>query len=142
MGVLLKKLATIPIYAERPSDSNGFTIIEVVVALAIITIALTSVYRMQSQTFRMSADARFYTIAPMLAESKLAEIESQGIENATDGSGDFNDDYPGFSWSVSMEDLQSDLLKEKKQHLTRINVTISQDETLTYELRTYRFHVE
>jgi len=125
-----------------PRPDNGFTIIEVVVALAIITISLTSVYRMQSQTFKMSEDARFYTIAPMLAERKLAEIETQGIADATDGSGNFGEDYPGITWSLSLEDLQSELLKEQKYHLTRINVTIAQDETLTYELRTYRFHVD
>jgi general secretion pathway protein I len=120
----------------------GFTLIEVLVALSIIAITLTAVYRLQSDTFRMSSDARFYTLAPMLAKSKLAEIEQQGFKNATDGSGDFGQEYPEYTWSVRMEDLRSDLIKSPKHHLTRIDLTIAQNEELTYELRTYRFYVD
>ncbi len=135
LGIRIKKF-------ELPRLDKGFTLIEVLVALAIITIALTSVYRLQGDTFRMSGDARFYTLAPMLAKTQLAELESKGMKNAGDGSGDFGDEFPGYEWSVSLEEIQSDFFKEKKHHLTRINLTISLNETLTYELRTYRYYVD
>ena len=125
-----------------PLRINGFTLIEVLVALAILTIALTGVYRLQSDTFRMSADARFYTLAPMLAQTKLSEIERQGVAKATDGSGDFGEQYPGYNWSVRLETIASDLMKDKQYHLTLIDLTIAYNEEKNYELRTYRFTSE
>lgn len=127
---------------------RGFTLLEVLVALVIIFIAMTSVYRLQGDTVRMSGDKRFYSLAPKLAKGKLAEIETQGLKNASDGSGDFGQEFPGYTWNVRMEDVQSSLIAElakksqQRYHLTRIDVTVAQDEKMTYELRTYRFYAD
>jgi len=126
---------------ERPHRA-GFSLIEVLVAMAILTISLTSVYRLQSMTYAMSADARFYTLAPQLAQERLAAIEREGLENASDGSGDFGQAYPGYDWSVSIEEVSSDLIKSENQHLIRIDVTVEQNEERSYDLRTYRFHAQ
>jgi len=53
--------------------SLGFTLLEVMVALAVMSIVLVSVYRMHSQSLTMNTAARFYTLAPMLAQGKMAE---------------------------------------------------------------------
>lgn len=119
---------------------GGFTLIEVLVALAILTITLTGIYRLHAQTMLMSTRARFDNLAPALAQGKLAEVERQGIQNSTDGSGEFGPDFSGYSWTVRIEDLPSDLLKEQNYHLARIEVTITQNEEASYKLRTYRFY--
>ena len=124
----------------RGGAPAGFTLIEVLVALSILTIAMTAVYRLQSQTMAMSARARFYTIAPLLAQARLAEIERAGFEDPADGSGDFGQDYPGYTWSVRTEEVQTDLLKDRPYHLLRIELAIEQNEEELYELRTYRFY--
>jgi general secretion pathway protein I len=120
----------------------GFTLMEVLVALAVLAIALTSIYRLQGQTFLMSASARFYSQAPQLARWKLAEVETQKFEDVTGGSGDFGEDYPGYSWSLSVEDLPSDLITSKQYHLARIEITVSKNDENSYQLRTYRFYAE
>ena len=127
---------------ETLRPTAGFSLIEVLVALAILTISLTSVYRLQSITFDMSADARFYTLAPKLAQERLAAIESEGLKNASDSSGDFGQAYPGYGWSIRIEEVESDLIKSENQHFTRIDVTIDQDGERSYGLRTYRFHAK
>lgn len=142
MDPLLIDASTETCVAAGHPRRHGFTLIEVLVAISVMVIAMTSVYRLQGDTFRMSASARFYTLAPMLAKSKLAEMETQGLKNLADGTGDFGQEYPGYTWKVTVEDVQTDLLKDRKYHLTRIDVTISQDEDQSYDLRTYRFHVE
>lgn len=120
----------------------GFSLIEVLVALAILTIALTSVYRLQSLTYSMTAEARFHTIAPKLAQERLAAIEREGLKNGSDNSGDFGQAYPGYSWTVRMEEVPSDVITSDNQRLTRIDVTIEHNEERSYVLRTYRFHVQ
>lgn len=115
---------------------------EVLVALAVLAIALTSIYRLQGQTFLMSASARFYSQAPQLARWKLAEVETQEFKDVTGGSGDFGEDFPGYSWSLSVEDLPSDLITSKQYHLVRIEITVSKNDENSYQLRTYRFYAE
>ena len=44
---------------------SGFTLLEVMIALAVMSIVLVSVYRMHSQSLTMNTAARFYTLAPL-----------------------------------------------------------------------------
>lgn len=146
MAVLLK-----PFPGHLPScraacSRSGFTLLEVMVALAILSIALTSIYRLHGQTMVMSARARFYSQAPMLAQAKLAEMERQGLSESEDGSGDFGQDYPNYTWTVRVEKvdgaLVSEYLRGDQQHLVRIEITVAQDENESYSLRTYRYYSE
>lgn len=125
---------------DRRLTASGFTLLEVMVAIAILAIVLVSVYRMHSQTLTMNTAARFYTQAPMLAQSKLAQIEvdSSGI-TATD-SGDFGDKFPGYTWRISTEEVVSEALGEIAADLKRIDMTVvfNSDEYI-YNVRTYRF---
>jgi general secretion pathway protein I len=122
--------------------SKGFTLLEVLVALAILAIALISIFKLQGQTFRMSAKARFLTVAPHLAQAKLAEIETQDFDDIRDGSGAFSGDRSDYDWTVAVEEVPTDLIADKNYHLVRINVTISQTDGDSYQLRTYRFYAQ
>lgn len=121
-------------------QDSGFTLLEVMVALAIMAIVLVSVYRMHSQTLAMNAAARFYTQAPLLAQSKLAELESNSATLFAGDSGDFGEDFPGYSWTVATEDLSSEALGEIGKDLKRIDVTVLfNNKEYVYNFRTYRF---
>lgn len=111
-------------------------------ALAVLAIALTSIYRLQGQTYLMSASARFYSQAPQLARMKLAEVELQEFKDIVGGNGEFGEDYPGYTWSLSVEDLPSDLITSQQYHLARIEITVSYNDENSYQLRTYRFYAD
>jgi general secretion pathway protein I len=122
--------------------ATGFTLLEVMVALAVLAIALTSIFKLQGQTVLMSAKARFLVIAPQLAQAKLADLEGQSFSDLGDGSGDFGSDFPNYQWSVSIEDIPTELITEDAYHLVHININITHDEENRYQLRTYRFLTE
>jgi general secretion pathway protein I len=121
---------------------SGFTLLEVMVALAILSIALTSIYRLHGQTMDISGRARFYSQAPLLAQGKLSEIERDGIEEARGDSGDFGEIYPDYRWAVSVEEVQSELLKDDNYHMVRLDISISLGTDADYHLRTYRFYAD
>ena len=125
---------------RNPQSKAGFTLLEIMVAISIIAIVLVTVYRMHAQTLSMNYSARFYAIAPMLAQKKMVEIESEGQEDMADDSGDFGDEFPGYRWQVAIEDVESRALGGVAENLKKIDilVTLNNDE-FTYSVRTYKF---
>ena len=126
--------------ATLPDLRRGFTFLETMVALAILSIVLTAVYRMQSQTISMDAEKQFLTLGPLLGAGKLAQLESTALEDGADDAGDFGEDYPGYSWRLSVEPVDSEYLADTGASLVHINMTVSyQEDTYTLHLKTYRF---
>ena len=121
-------------------SAPGFTLLEVMVAMAIMAIVLVSVNRMHSQTLTMNAAARFYTQAPMLAQSKLAQLVADSSGIIAGDSGDFGDKFPGYTWSIATDEVTSEALGEIAADLKRIDMTVflNRDE-YAYTVRTYRF---
>jgi general secretion pathway protein I len=123
---------------QRPA--GGFTLLEVMVALAVMSIVLVSVYRMHSQSLSMNATARFYTVAPMLAQGKLAELTAFSPNAFIEDSGNFGEGFEGYTWKSSEVDVTSEVLGEVAEDLKRIEITVSyHDDQMVYHLRTYRF---
>jgi len=127
----------------RPSSSGhrafGFTLLEVMVAMSIMAIVLVSVYRMYSQTLTMNIANRFYTQAPLLAQSKLAQLETGSSEIIAGDSGDFGEKFPGYSWNVTVEEVSSEALGEVANDLKRIDLIVAlNNNEYVYNVRTYR----
>jgi len=120
--------------------SGGFTLLEMMIAVSIIAIVLTAIYRLHSQTLMMNSEARFQTMAPLLAQSKLAELELLALSDLGDGSGDFGEDLAGYSWQVTVTEIENELLEKVQENFKKIDVTVQFNESnLTYNLATYRF---
>ena len=105
---------------------TGFTLLEVMVAMAILAIALVAVLRSQAHTVFVAGEARLSTTASLLAQSKLAEIESNR-EDSTQG--DFGEDFPNYSWETSIR-------KTELKQLREVILTIKwQEQSLTREYK-------
>ncbi len=112
--------------SSRSFHSDGFTLLEVMIAVAILAITLTVIYGSQSQSLSLAAEARFNTTATFLADIKLAELES-GIMELVDDSGEF-EDFPGYSWKVEMQPTSfvgSEILEKLNNEVEHISLTIS-----------------
>jgi general secretion pathway protein I len=123
---------------------RGFTLLEVMVAMAIIAIAMTAVLNSQSQSVSLASEAKFSTTAALLAQNKMAETEWGNRLDLTSDSGDFGDDFPGYTWQVMVEDVTMDLPENVSNHLKEMNVIISWGEEgmYRYQLKAYRFFPE
>lgn len=92
------------IMLNSKSDS-GFTLLEVLVSLAIIAIVFVSVLRLQGQTISMNETTRFYAVAPYLAQQKMSEITTDPSAFSGSQSGDFGEDAPGYGWNAQVEEF-------------------------------------
>ena len=122
-------------------QDKGFTLLEVMVAMAIIAIAMTAVLNSQSQSISLASEAKFSTTATLLAQMKIAEISRGNPLDLTSDSGDFGEDFPGYTWEVKVETLNADLPENVSTHLKQMDVNISWGEggVYHYDLRAYRF---
>jgi general secretion pathway protein I len=126
-------------FTPMGNPQSGFTLMEVIVALSVVAIALLAIYRMHTQTLFLDARGRFDTVAAQLARQKLADIDATDPKDLFGDSGDFGNDYPGYTWQIETSNVSADLLKEDGPTLKRITVTISLDEdTSVFNLTTYR----
>ncbi len=116
----------------------GFTLLEVMVALAIIAIVLVSVLRMQGQTISMNAAFRFYTIAPELAMSKMTEIRLDPDAADLAASGGFGDAFSDYQWKVATEELNLVTDEDREMTLQRVDVTVTyMEDEYAYTVREY-----
>lgn len=93
---------------EKFSVASGFTLLEIMIAMAVLAISLVAVFQSQSQSISMISRSRFETTAPLLAQAKMAELEAAGADDLISESGDFGEDYPDYSWEVQVEDTRLD----------------------------------
>jgi type II secretion system protein I len=63
----------------QPSNDRGFTLIEVLIAMVILTVALVSMAELMAITLRMQQLGRNQTLAMRLAQDKVDELMSQNF---------------------------------------------------------------
>ena len=80
-------------------SSQGFTLLEVMVAVAILSISLTSLLSSQMASMRATRYARGVSVAIFLAESKLVDIESDlRVEGWGSDDRDFDGNFSEEGW--------------------------------------------
>jgi general secretion pathway protein I len=87
-----------------PGDCRGFSLLEVVVAFAILAVALGVLYQIFSGAAQRASLLQDYNYALSLAESKLARIGTAEPLVAGRLSGEFNADY---RWASAIEPLDA-----------------------------------
>ena len=86
----------------------------------------------------MAAASRFYSIAPALAQTRIGIIQQEADFATGATSGDFGDDFVGYTWQQSVAPLASELLGTGAQSMRQIDILISQPANqLQYRLRRY-----
>ena len=103
----------------KQNKTSGFTLMEVMIAMAILAIALVAVFQLQSQSISMSTDSRFMTTAALLAQSKMVEVEAGAALVSHKEDGDFGPDYPQYTWRLEVGDTE--LAQFKKVEVIVIN---------------------
>jgi general secretion pathway protein I len=119
----------------------GFTLLEVMVAVAILAISMATLFGSQSQSLVLATEAKFNTNASLLAGLKLAELESGRIE-PVDDEGDFGADFPGYKWKIVAQEPSADVFERfdlTQGRLLQIDLTVFQggDSSYLYKERCY-----
>jgi general secretion pathway protein I len=85
------------------SSESGFTLLEVMIALAIVAIALVTLLGLANRSVGVHGRLQKMTQATLLAQSKVAEIESRARQQERpleSLEGVFDPPFEGFRWRV------------------------------------------
>ena len=118
--------------------NKGFTLLEVLIAVAIIAIALTTLLGSQSQSVSFANSAKFETMAALLAQSKISEIVIQEADSLSSDSGDFGDDYPGYAWDITVSNISLEVGDAISDYLKQIDLTVTWG-VFNYNVRLYHY---
>ncbi|MBN1625097.1 MAG: type II secretion system protein [Deltaproteobacteria bacterium] len=133
---------------RRCKKKNGFTLLEVMVSLAIVAVVLVSLLISQSQSVSLQDEIKFKTTAALLAQKKISEIELEKTDKLNSDNGDFGDDFADYSWETIVQDISlPDSLSEYMEledftkYLRQVDVNIyrGEEKRSQYNIRLYRF---
>ncbi len=88
----------------RNRRARGFTLLETVVAMAILSIALMAIFDLNAGAVSMHAYTKKLTVASMLARAKMTDLEQKLFDDGfpiddEEESGDFDEEgWPSFKW--------------------------------------------
>ena len=111
---------------------RGFSLVEMVVALSIFSIAVVALLGVFTTCLRSTGLSVNHTRAALLAQGVMEEALAQDITTVEDGSGDFGDEFPGATW-------EREVMETDTADLYEVHVAVSWPERgieRTFELTT------
>jgi general secretion pathway protein I len=112
-------------------QERGFTLLEVLIAVAILALALPVLLALRNRDARLLDEARIVTTATLLAQEKLFETQLLGFPPLGEQTGDFvsappgfplgtdiRDRAPGFRWTRRVNATAFDALREVRIRVT------------------------
>lgn len=105
----------------RPNAPAGFTLLEVVIAVAVLLGAITVLFQLINVGHRSSIQSKLRSDAVLIAETKMNEAVGGVIEMQSTSEAEL-EDYPDWLWSLTVEDAGLD-------GLLQVTVTVRRDTT-------------
>jgi general secretion pathway protein I len=96
----------------RRQTGSGFTLLEVMVAIAIMALAMGVITEIEGHAIEKTNDAKAYIVGTLLLRGKILDVQQKLSE---EGFGDFSkvlegdfseEGYPGFRWAARVRKLE------------------------------------
>ena len=112
------------VMGNHKAAGPGFTLLEVLVSLAIIATVLVSLIRLQGQTISMNETVRFYSLAPFLAQARIAQIRMEPGSFMGEDSGDFGPDFSGYTWQSRVRSREINVEDNENMPFLEASITV------------------
>jgi len=93
------------------NNTQGFTLLEVIIAMSIMFVAFAAILSVQSGSINASARAKQMTVVAMLAKTTMSEVEYKFEGKAFDevkkeDGGQFKAPYQDYRWTSTIKELK------------------------------------
>ena len=96
--------------AERDRGRHGFTLLEVMVAVAVIAFAFVGLLGLQGRNIAVTSRIDHFSRATLLARETMTQMQFEDYESIEDGGGTF-EWYPEFRWERVVTETALDNVK-------------------------------
>lgn len=127
------------------AGNKGFTLMEIMVSLAVLAIVLATLFRLQSSTIGLAEAGHFKAAAPMLARQVLATAAEKNFM-PDNPSGEFQGEFEGYSWEYGLETagdlggLEEFISGDRAEQFKKIKIIVySPGRERSFSLETWRF---
>ncbi len=104
---------------------SGFTFIEVVVALVIVSVSFLTLLKLHTISIRLIQTARLTTQATLLADEKMAELLAADFPQPQTSSGTVEDGATAFEWRTEVAELRLPLFEQAHiSSIRKVAVTV------------------
>lgn len=91
---------------------KGFTLLEVMVALAVLSLALVVLFSQQATSLSQGIEARIMTKATLLAQERMVGVITQEPLIEGEEEGETEDSTPPFTWKQTVEESTIEGMKK------------------------------
>jgi len=106
------------------SGKSGFTLLEVIIAVAIIGSSLAILLGAVNKNLLLASQSKNITIASFLAQRKMGEVEVEGFPEIGNQEGVF-EEHPEFKWYLSVQPYN---IEQLGTEIRIVILTVSWDE--------------
>ena len=107
----------LPYMFYKSVQTKGFTLLEVMVSLAIISIVVPLMLSLVQRHVHVHMASERVTIGTLLAQEKIVEIELVGSPDLGSTRGDFGDRYPSYRWE---QEIRTTFMNRVREVLVRV----------------------
>lgn len=90
---------------RREKRNEGFTLLEIVIALGLIAVALLAVFHLQAQNLDLQSEAQFMTLARCLVQDRISRILCRESLSEGTETGDMGEDFPDFTYQEEISQV-------------------------------------
>ncbi|MFQ5559108.1 MAG: prepilin-type N-terminal cleavage/methylation domain-containing protein [Nitrospinota bacterium] len=119
------------------SDNNtaikGFTLIEILVSVAIIAIAFTTLVGLHIRSLEMGAAAADISVASIVAKEQIERVRMGTVSIQFDTKAEKDSEHPGFFWDITsfgtllpgVKEVQVTVYKKREGTTKEVLITLS-----------------
>lgn len=99
-------------FTKTGSRRRGFTLVEVMVSVALLSTAFVSLLVLQRQSVSAHNTVQKLTVASMIAEDRLERmiLKAQGFDQLSEYNDELDRQYPDYEVEAELEDVGPDML--------------------------------
>ncbi|WP_028580351.1 hypothetical protein [Desulfogranum japonicum] len=121
-------------------QQGGLALLEVLLAVAVISITWVTLIGSQSQCVSLITEAQFETTAAFLMQQKLAELHLMKFDDLNSDNGEFGEDFANYQWKTEVQVLsEGDLNMEGADDMVKsilLTVFSSSDQKVSSQVHT------